>query len=121
MKCDLVLQVMICMSFHSFYADFGPLNLAMLYRYCCKLNKKLKVRSISVKISRNKPPELPFTWMNLQIPRNSLLEKSQGLKSGFAHKLIQIKLLLIVQYVKPNVCSCHHLSEASSLFRSSHL
>lgn len=28
----------------SFYADFGPLNLAMLYRYCCKLNKKLKVR-----------------------------------------------------------------------------
>ncbi|MEQ2177302.1 Dual specificity protein phosphatase cdc14ab, partial [Goodea atripinnis] len=25
-----------------FYADFGPLNLAMLYRYCCKLNKKLK-------------------------------------------------------------------------------
>uniref|UniRef100_A0A8C2Z1P0 protein-tyrosine-phosphatase n=1 Tax=Cyclopterus lumpus TaxID=8103 RepID=A0A8C2Z1P0_CYCLU len=26
----------------NFYADFGPLNLAMLYRYCCKLNKKLK-------------------------------------------------------------------------------
>uniref|UniRef100_A0A4W5JKB2 Cell division cycle 14Ab n=1 Tax=Hucho hucho TaxID=62062 RepID=A0A4W5JKB2_9TELE len=25
-----------------FYADFGPLHLAMLYRYCCKLNKKLK-------------------------------------------------------------------------------
>uniref|UniRef100_A0A3Q1B0X3 Cell division cycle 14A n=1 Tax=Amphiprion ocellaris TaxID=80972 RepID=A0A3Q1B0X3_AMPOC len=28
--------------YESFYADFGPLNLAMLYRYCCKLNKKLK-------------------------------------------------------------------------------
>lgn len=27
----------------SFYADFGPLNLGVLYRYCCKLNKKLKV------------------------------------------------------------------------------
>ena len=27
----------------SFYADFGPLNLAMLYRYCSKVNKKLKV------------------------------------------------------------------------------
>ncbi|KAF3817911.1 hypothetical protein GH733_013760 [Mirounga leonina] len=27
----------------SFYADFGPLNLAMVYRYCCKINKKLKV------------------------------------------------------------------------------
>jgi len=27
----------------SFFADFGPLNIASLYRYCCKLNKKLKV------------------------------------------------------------------------------
>lgn len=27
----------------SFYADFGPLNLSLLFRYCCKLNKKLKV------------------------------------------------------------------------------
>ena len=32
---------------HSFYADFGPLNLAMLYRYCWKLNKKLKVNTSS--------------------------------------------------------------------------
>ncbi|XP_010781125.1 dual specificity protein phosphatase CDC14A-like [Notothenia coriiceps] len=31
--------------YENFYADFGPLNLAMLYRYCCKLNKKLKVSS----------------------------------------------------------------------------
>ncbi|XP_069936349.1 dual specificity protein phosphatase CDC14A-like isoform X2 [Cherax quadricarinatus] len=30
--------------YENFYADFGPLNLAMLYRYCQKLNKKLKVR-----------------------------------------------------------------------------
>ncbi|XP_069083862.1 dual specificity protein phosphatase CDC14B isoform X5 [Pleurodeles waltl] len=28
--------------YENFYADFGPLNLAMLYRYCRKLNKKLK-------------------------------------------------------------------------------
>ncbi|XP_064003117.1 dual specificity protein phosphatase CDC14A isoform X2 [Pogoniulus pusillus] len=28
--------------YENFYGDFGPLNLAMLYRYCCKLNKKLK-------------------------------------------------------------------------------
>ncbi|XP_061743887.1 dual specificity protein phosphatase CDC14AB isoform X1 [Nerophis ophidion] len=28
--------------YENFYDDFGPLNLAMLYRYCCKLNKKLK-------------------------------------------------------------------------------
>ncbi|CAL8251805.1 unnamed protein product [Merluccius merluccius] len=28
--------------YENFYADFGPLNLAILYRYCCKLNKKLK-------------------------------------------------------------------------------
>uniref|UniRef100_A0A3B5A264 protein-tyrosine-phosphatase n=1 Tax=Stegastes partitus TaxID=144197 RepID=A0A3B5A264_9TELE len=32
-----------------FYADFGPLNLAMLYRYCCKLNKKLKSFTMSRK------------------------------------------------------------------------
>ncbi|XP_069367202.1 dual specificity protein phosphatase CDC14AB-like isoform X1 [Paralichthys olivaceus] len=35
--------------YESFYADFGPLNLAMLYRYCCKLNKKLKSFTISKK------------------------------------------------------------------------
>ncbi|NXP89007.1 CC14A phosphatase, partial [Passerina amoena] len=35
--------------FSSFYGDFGPLNLAMLYRYCCKLNKKLKYFSLSRK------------------------------------------------------------------------
>uniref|UniRef100_A0A8C6STW9 protein-tyrosine-phosphatase n=1 Tax=Neogobius melanostomus TaxID=47308 RepID=A0A8C6STW9_9GOBI len=28
--------------YESFYSDFGPLNLAMLYRYCTKLHKKLK-------------------------------------------------------------------------------
>uniref|UniRef100_T1JBF3 Uncharacterized protein n=1 Tax=Strigamia maritima TaxID=126957 RepID=T1JBF3_STRMM len=28
--------------YENFYADFGPLNLAMLYRYCTRLNKKLK-------------------------------------------------------------------------------
>ncbi|KAM4876567.1 dual specificity protein phosphatase CDC14B isoform 10-T12 [Thomomys bottae] len=30
------------LEYENFYADFGPLNLAMVYRYCCKLNKKLK-------------------------------------------------------------------------------
>ncbi|XP_076600850.1 dual specificity protein phosphatase CDC14AB-like [Chaetodon auriga] len=35
--------------YESFYADFGPLNLAMLYRYCCKLNKKLKSFTMSRK------------------------------------------------------------------------
>lgn len=28
--------------YENFYADFGPLNLAMLYRYCMKVEKKLK-------------------------------------------------------------------------------
>ncbi|XP_008335460.1 dual specificity protein phosphatase CDC14AB isoform X2 [Cynoglossus semilaevis] len=28
--------------YENFYADFGPLNLSLLFRYCCKLNKKLK-------------------------------------------------------------------------------
>ncbi|KAM6948897.1 dual specificity protein phosphatase CDC14AB-like [Aplochiton taeniatus] len=35
--------------YENFYADFGPLNLAMLYRYCCKLNKKLKSFTMSKK------------------------------------------------------------------------
>ena len=35
--------------YENFYADFGPLNLAMLYRYCCKLNKKLKSFSLARK------------------------------------------------------------------------
>ncbi|KAL9846150.1 dual specificity protein phosphatase CDC14A isoform 2-T2 [Geothlypis trichas] len=35
--------------YENFYGDFGPLNLAMLYRYCCKLNKKLKYFSHSRK------------------------------------------------------------------------
>ncbi|XP_063450368.1 dual specificity protein phosphatase CDC14B isoform X5 [Pan paniscus] len=30
------------LEYENFYADFGPLNLAMVYRYCCKINKKLK-------------------------------------------------------------------------------
>uniref|UniRef100_A0A8C6WJ32 protein-tyrosine-phosphatase n=1 Tax=Neogobius melanostomus TaxID=47308 RepID=A0A8C6WJ32_9GOBI len=34
---------------HSFYSDFGPLNLAMLYRYCTKLHKKLKVTARNTK------------------------------------------------------------------------
>ncbi|KFR13451.1 Dual specificity protein phosphatase CDC14A, partial [Opisthocomus hoazin] len=35
--------------YENFFGDFGPLNLAMLYRYCCKLNKKLKYFSLSRK------------------------------------------------------------------------
>ncbi|XP_036128348.1 dual specificity protein phosphatase CDC14A isoform X1 [Molossus molossus] len=35
--------------YENFYADFGPLNLAMVYRYCCKVNKKLKSYSLSRK------------------------------------------------------------------------
>uniref|UniRef100_A0A3Q1FKC1 protein-tyrosine-phosphatase n=1 Tax=Acanthochromis polyacanthus TaxID=80966 RepID=A0A3Q1FKC1_9TELE len=44
-----VLFMMCFTVFYSFYADFGPLNLAMLYRYCCKLNKKLKSFTMSRK------------------------------------------------------------------------
>ncbi|XP_041357270.1 dual specificity protein phosphatase CDC14A-like isoform X1 [Gigantopelta aegis] len=35
--------------YENFYADFGPLNLALLYRYCCKVNKKLKSFSLAKK------------------------------------------------------------------------
>lgn len=36
----MIVRVAVCCSF---FTDFGPLNIASLYRYCCKLNKKLKV------------------------------------------------------------------------------
>lgn len=32
--------------YENFFADFGPYNLAMLYRYCQKLNKKLQVNPL---------------------------------------------------------------------------
>ncbi|XP_076462279.1 dual specificity protein phosphatase CDC14C-like isoform X3 [Babylonia areolata] len=35
--------------YENFYADFGPLNLGNLYRYCCKVNKKLKSFSLAKK------------------------------------------------------------------------
>ncbi|XP_011310996.1 dual specificity protein phosphatase CDC14B isoform X3 [Fopius arisanus] len=35
--------------YENFYADFGPLNLAMLYRYCDTVNKKLRAIALSKK------------------------------------------------------------------------
>uniref|UniRef100_A0A8C7ZRQ5 Dual specificity protein phosphatase CDC14B n=1 Tax=Oryzias sinensis TaxID=183150 RepID=A0A8C7ZRQ5_9TELE len=37
------------LAYENFYADFGPLNLAMFYRFCCKLTKKLKSITLSNK------------------------------------------------------------------------
>lgn len=37
------------LSYENFYADFGPLNLAMFYRFCCKLTKKLKSFTLAKK------------------------------------------------------------------------
>ncbi|XP_041958160.1 dual specificity protein phosphatase CDC14B isoform X2 [Alosa sapidissima] len=37
------------LSYENFYADFGPLNLAMFYRFSCKLNKKLKSFTLAKK------------------------------------------------------------------------
>jgi len=35
--------------YENFYADFGPLNLSLLYRFCTKVNRKLKSYSLSKK------------------------------------------------------------------------
>jgi cell division cycle 14 len=35
--------------YENFYLDFGPLNLAMLYRYCQRVHKKLKSQSLAHK------------------------------------------------------------------------
>lgn len=37
------------LAYENFYADFGPLNLAMFYRFSCKLNKKLKSFTLAKK------------------------------------------------------------------------
>ncbi|KAJ8681837.1 hypothetical protein QAD02_017629 [Eretmocerus hayati] len=37
------------LSYENFYLDFGPLNLGMVYRYCQKLDKKLKAISLARK------------------------------------------------------------------------
>uniref|UniRef100_A0A3B3UR65 protein-tyrosine-phosphatase n=1 Tax=Poecilia latipinna TaxID=48699 RepID=A0A3B3UR65_9TELE len=48
-KTKTNLHLFLSKLYFSFYADFGPLNLAMLYKYCCKLNKKLKSFTMSRK------------------------------------------------------------------------
>eukprot|EP00095_Tigriopus_kingsejongensis_P007281 snap_masked-scaffold144_size312663-processed-gene-2.25 protein:Tk07281 transcript:snap_masked-scaffold144_size312663-processed-gene-2.25-mRNA-1 annotation:"dual specificity protein phosphatase cdc14a" len=35
--------------YENFYADFGPLNLSLLYRYCAKLTKKLNSQTLARK------------------------------------------------------------------------
>uniref|UniRef100_A0A8C9L9N3 protein-tyrosine-phosphatase n=1 Tax=Pavo cristatus TaxID=9049 RepID=A0A8C9L9N3_PAVCR len=63
--------------YENFYADFGPLNLAMLYRYCCKLNKKLKVSFViylkktpeeayKTLLSGSNPPYIPFRYVSVK-------------------------------------------------------
>jgi len=46
----LITSTILCCSF---FTDFGPLNIASLYRYCCKLNKKLKVSASTVLMNFN--------------------------------------------------------------------
>lgn len=93
----------------SFYADFGPLNLAMLYRYCCKLNKKLKVsrlpppppsigmstgrlRAVALCHMRNHAPaRLPARPAPCGIPKN---------KQKVEHILIVTPIL----FVDPSLC-----------------
>ena len=44
--------------FENFYLDFGPLNLAMLYRYCEKVNNKLET------FARSKKKILHYTTLD---------------------------------------------------------
>lgn len=37
------------LSYESFFGDFGPLNLSMLYHYCVKLNRKLSSPTLKKK------------------------------------------------------------------------
>ncbi|EDL12385.1 mCG2012 [Mus musculus] len=81
--------------YENFYADFGPLNLAMVYRYCCKLNKKLKViylkktpeEAYRALLSGSNPPYLPFRDASFGNCTYNLtvLDCLQGIRKGLQH------------------------------------
>lgn len=49
--------------YDSFYSDFGPLNLAVLYRFCQKINKVLKVSEVVFFIVVVKPSVIIFFFL----------------------------------------------------------
>lgn len=81
--------------YENFYADFGPLNLAMLYRYCQKLNKKLKV-SYALEFGVNFPFENKL-HKKLKVVRLAMADSAYcKLKMGLLSSLEEQGLLLLL-------------------------
>ena len=82
-------------SFCSFYADFGPLNLALIYRYCRKVNKKLKVRNVD-----------QFFWQ-LSMYRNNCcsLDLAASLLLSYAKSYSTGCQIMVSQPKVPAACS----------------
>ncbi|XP_064371910.1 dual specificity protein phosphatase CDC14A isoform X3 [Dromaius novaehollandiae] len=94
--------------YENFYGDFGPLNLAMLYRYCCKLNKKLKVIYLKktpedayrTLLSGSNPPYLPFRDASFGNCTYNLtiLDCLQGVNKALQHGLFDFKTFDVDEY-----------------------
>ncbi|XP_036308582.1 dual specificity protein phosphatase CDC14A isoform X4 [Pipistrellus kuhlii] len=94
--------------YENFYADFGPLNLAMVYRYCCKLNKKLKViylkktpeEAYRALLSGSNPPYLPFRDASFGNCTYNLtiLDCLQGIRKGLQHGFFDFETFDVDEY-----------------------
>ncbi|XP_058437955.1 dual specificity protein phosphatase CDC14A isoform X3 [Marmota monax] len=94
--------------YENFYADFGPLNLAMVYRYCCKLNKKLKViylkktpeEAYRALLSGSNPPYLPFRDASFGNCTYNLtiLDCLQGIRKGLQHGFFDFETFDVEEY-----------------------
>ncbi|XP_077808508.1 dual specificity protein phosphatase CDC14A isoform X3 [Macaca mulatta] len=94
--------------YENFYADFGPLNLAMVYRYCCKLNKKLKViylkktpeEAYRALLSGSTPPYLPFRDASFGNCTYNLtiLDCLQGIRKGLQHGFFDFETFDVDEY-----------------------
>ncbi|XP_031823017.1 dual specificity protein phosphatase CDC14A isoform X6 [Sarcophilus harrisii] len=94
--------------YENFYADFGPLNLAMVYRYCCKLNKKLKViylkktpeEAYRALIAGSNPPYLPFRDASFGNCTYNLtiLDCLQGIRKGLQHGFFDFESFDVEEY-----------------------
>uniref|UniRef100_A0A9L0RIC1 protein-tyrosine-phosphatase n=1 Tax=Equus caballus TaxID=9796 RepID=A0A9L0RIC1_HORSE len=94
--------------YENFYADFGPLNLAMVYRYCCKLNKKLKViylkktpeEAYRALLSGSTAPYLPFrdaSFGNCSY-NLTILDCLQGIRKGLQHGFFDFETFDVDEY-----------------------
>lgn len=82
--------------YENFYADFGPLNLAMLYRYCQKLNKKLKVGTVNRDSIQKFTHLHTFSWRVLLCAYTFIIYTSYQFLSLWSMVLFSIYIYIFV-------------------------